>query len=877
MNPIAALGFSYDPWLVVLSLLVATLASLVVLDLTLRIRARNKSGLLERSLQIANAQLMATNAELVKASESAQATQAFLDKTGRIAGVGGWALDMTTHVTLWTDQTCRIYEVEPGHRPTLEEAISYYAPHARPVIEEAVRHSIATGEGFDVELPFITAKGRAIWVRAVGEPEVVDGHVVRLVGAFQDITVRRALEAEAQRSTQLLRAALDAADEAFVLFDAQDRLVFCNDKYRNAYGFLEDWMEPGISYEEIVRSTVARGVVSTTGDQEEWIAERVTAHRNTRTSFVHRLNSGRVLRCIDRRMPDGSLAGFRVDITELTLATEAAQAASHAKGEFVSNMSHEIRTPMNAILGMLALLGRTELTGRQADYTAKAEGAARSLLGLLGLLGDILDFSKVEAGKMTLDAQPFRVEQLRQDVAVILAANLEDKPVALRFEIDPALPPVLVADAMRLQQVLINLGGNATKFTASGEVVVSMSVLAANSAGVTLEIAVRDTGIGIAPENQARIFSGFTQAEASTTRRFGGTGLGLAISQRLVALMGGELKLDSVLGQGSRFYFNLTLPVGANAGEAVANGKPGATAGSLRLSGIRVLVAEDNANNQQVARELLEDEGAIVQIANDGLIAVAAVAAAVPSFDVVLMDVQMPLMDGYTATRSIRRDLGLHTLPIIAMTANAMASDRKACLAAGMNDHVAKPFDVEHLVQVLRQHAGRNTVPGATSAPPQPTRQPTIGEAAAAAGVQLDAALARLAGKQSLYTRILGMFIGELSTTLVQLQVHLASGQPAAAMPLLHTLKGLAGTIGATGLAELVARAERELGAACEAADAERTLAGVCAAIEETSPRLALLLQALQSAQPVPAPALATPALSEPWPSAWAATQRARR
>ena len=729
-----------------------------------------------------------------------------------------------------------------------------------------------------------------------------------------------------------------------------------------------------------------------------------------------------------------------------------AEQASVSKSQFLANMSHEIRTPMNAILGMLSLLRKTALTPRQADYAGKTDGAARSLLGLLN---DILDFSKVEAGKLTLDPHRFDVEQLLRDLSVILSAGLGGKNVEVLFDIDPAVPRYLIGDALRLRQVLINLGGNAIKFTAAGEVVVSVRVLAqvhsfapegatevdTAPAEVTLEFAVRDTGIGIARQNQARIFSGFTQAEASTTRRFGGTGLGVAISQRLVALMGGELALDSELGHGSRFHFCLTLPVAAPAAptstddiadaaaapllaltstvtatatlanasplaalrvlvvddnptardvlqrmaaalgwqvdvadsgvdalqcmhhqldagaayEAVfvdwkmpdldgwetsrrmralglvgnaavivmvtaharemlasrsdaeqalidgflvkpvtasmlldalaearagighpttltpnAPNAPTALAHALRpdlagapavaaptggapqrLAGLRLLVVEDNLNNQQVAQELLEDEGASVQLAGNGQQALDALAAAQLPFDIVLMDLQMPVMDGLTAARLIRQNPALARLPIIAMTANAMASDRAACLAAGMNDHIGKPFDLDHLVRVLRQqpswtdgaqppavvveltaHGADGALgavgavgavgaigavtpaTGALAAQLTLTAAPAVQEAAAAAEVDLDAALARLGGKAPVYQRLLRGFVADLAVMPAQLTLHAARGETEAAVRLLHTLRGVAATLGATALAARAGAAEAQLDAA---------------------------------------------------------------
>jgi len=527
-------------------------------------------------------------------------------------------------------------------------------------------------------------------------------------------------------------------------------------------------------------------------------------------------------------------------------ARVTAEQASLAKSQFLANMSHELRTPMNAILGMLQLLDGTELNDKQRGYTHNTASAARSLLSLLN---DILDFSKVEAGKMTLDPRPFRTDQLLRDLSVILSANVGSKTIEVLFDVDPAVPHAVVGDDMRLQQVLINLGGNAVKFTEKGEVVIRLRLKATNGDRAFVEFAVSDTGIGIAPENQAHIFSGFSQAEASTTRRFGGTGLGLAICQRLVGLMGGTLQLHSTHGEGSNFFFTiplqlappvelvsprhpllaqralvvddnlvartllatmarslgwevdvadsgpealrqvqarreagapyqvifmdwrmpewdgwettrrireatqgtgpLILMVSANGRammaertadeQALLNGflvKPvtasmlldavmdaqaaSATAATganpaapqtlakpQRLQGMKLLVVEDNKINQLVAKGLLKQEGADITLADNGRIAVDLLTAQPDAFEAVLMDVQMPVMDGYEATRTLRALPGFADLPVIAMTANAMASDREACLAAGMNDHVGKPFEIDHLVATLRHFTGR--------------------------------------------------------------------------------------------------------------------------------------------------------------------------
>jgi two-component system sensor histidine kinase/response regulator len=624
----------------------------------------------------------------------------------------------------------------------------------------------------------------------------------------------------------------------------------------------------------------------------------------------------------------------KINERELILAKDIALSAAQTKGQFLATMSHEIRTPMNAILGLLKLIQNTELTARQFDYISKTEGAAKSLLGLLN---DILDFSKMDADKLQLEQQPIELDQLLRDLSVILSANVGQKPIEVLFDIDPALPKRVMGDAMRLQQVLVNLGGNAVKFTQNGEVLIQIRQIALAGGQATLRFSVQDSGIGIAPENQERIFSGFSQAEASTTRRFGGTGLGLAISRRLVELMGGALALDSELGRGSTFHFTLELPAapqhavvahphaalvppglqvlvvddnpvakdllmamaqqhgwqahGASNGidamnlhnaqrltratalqaffiDAELTGmdafetlrqlhkhgseqvkpvvvlvasqardllsqrsaaeqatvhavltKPltasmmfDAVATALaergqrgfkedtrltkpqRLAGMRLLVVEDNKINQLVASELLRAEGAMVELADNGQLGVAAIAQATLLFDAVLMDVQMPVMDGYAATHLIRHDLGLTDLPVIAMTANAMASDREACLAAGMNDHVGKPFDLDYLVDVLRLRTNR-----AALNEPLARVQPT----GLVEQIDIDGALKRMGGNKDLLARTLQQYVLDLVSAQETFNALLAKANTAGLRIFLHTLKGLSATVGAARLAEL--------------------------------------------------------------------------
>ncbi|QIE24143.1 Sensor histidine kinase RcsC [Caballeronia sp. SBC1] len=646
------------------------------------------------------------------------------------------------------------------------------------------------------------------------------------------------------------------------------------------------------------------------------------------------------------------MTGINRDITDqhqlelrLREAKEQADAASAAKSSFLANMSHEIRTPMNAVLGMLHLVQLSNLNLRQRDYVSKAQTAAKSLLGLLN---DILDYSKIDAGKLQLDVHPFELEPLMQDLGVVLSGNQGDKNVEVLFDLDSALPNSLIGDSLRLQQVLINLAGNALKFTLTGQVIVSVELLQRVDATVRVRIAVTDSGIGISGEQTGRIFEGFNQAETSTTRRFGGSGLGLVICKRLVGLMGGDLQVESEVGVGSRFWFDITLGVdgastpvtapvidrplrllvaddnqmagellvrtvaalgwqadfvcggidavkkisesvragqpydvvlmdwrmpdldGLNAAKLIRGAKDGvplpvvvmvtaygrevlaeardsgeapfvgfltkpitprqlsdvvlralsavgtrppelqelASRPAARLAGLNLLVVEDNALNRQVAEGVLRAEGAQVQLAEGGIEGVRRATTAGIPFDAVLMDIQMPDIDGFEATRRIRANPRCATLPIIAMTANASNADRQACLHAGMNDHVGKPIDVELLVSVLHAQIDGRKSPLAFA----PYQAPSGVEVITEPLVETKASIvARFGGNIALINSVLDNFGSQTEKQLMLLSQQIAHGEPLGAASVLHAIKGTAGTVGARALSARAGQLEYDL------------------------------------------------------------------
>jgi len=491
---------------------------------------------------------------------------------------------------------------------------------------------------------------------------------------------------------------------------------------------------PGATFEEIVRKGAERGQYKEAiGRIDEWVRGRVRKHQEADGSLLEQhLDDGRWLLIIEHRTPSGYIVGNRIDITArkqaetelegyrhhleslveertaaLSSAKELAETANRAKTTFLANMSHELRTPMNAIMGLTALAMRYTGDPKLHHQLDRIDQASRHLLAVIN---DILDISKIEAERMELQQSDFSLGSVLDQLVTMVAHRASEKGLKFTIDLPAGLADLhLSGDSLHLGQILLNLASNAIKFTERGAVIVVVRQTGVSASDHTLRFEVRDTGAGIAPEDQSRLFKAFSQADNSMTRKYGGTGLGLAISKRLVELMGGEIGVDSKTGEGSTFWFSVRMQQGS-AREIPATGAvpPAPTFEQLlqrEHSGARILLAEDEPINQEVALCLLEDTGLQVDVVSDGQSALEQ--ARSNPYALILMDMQMPRLNGVDAARAIRAGSLNRDTPILAMTANAFIEDRQACLAAGMNAHLPKPVEPEVLYETLFKWLGK--------------------------------------------------------------------------------------------------------------------------------------------------------------------------
>ncbi|MDQ6910472.1 MAG: ATP-binding protein, partial [Actinomycetota bacterium] len=718
----------------------------------------------------------------------------------------------------------------PGRHPlTYEDYLAGVHPDDRASVDAAIREAFATGRSFGLDHRVALPDASIRIIRARGEVTLGDtGAPVYMAGTAQDVTDSEMAAiardaSERNRSDELrlqLAAIVDSSDDAILSKTLDGIILSWNRAAENLYGYTAEEM-------------IGKPVTVLLPADRQYEVDQILAKVRRGEALEH-FESRRVrkdgsivpvsLTISPVRDASGNViaaSAIARDITErnrqrdLEAAREQALESSRLKSEFLAMMSHEIRTPMNGVIGMVDLLLDTGLDAEQRKY---ADAVRNSGQALLTILNDILDFSKIDAGHLELEQTDFDVATVVEEVVELLAAGANDKGLELVTAIEPDIATVARGDPGRLRQVLMNLAGNAIKFTDSGNVVIAVTTTTtttgteADVQSVEARFEVRDTGIGIPPDVQATLFDSFTQADASTSRRYGGTGLGLAISRRLVELMGGAIAVDSAPGRGSTFSFNLPLRrangrVSRRPGRRA--GQRSETTGALSDKGLRapcemrILVADDNEVNRLLATLLLETAGYRVDVVADGAEVITAMSR--DHYDAVLMDCQMPVIDGYAAAAEIRRrEAGSTRIPIIAVTASVLKGDAERALAAGMDAYISKPIDTDELYRALTRLL--SDTDGTTTAGPAP--QSSVAEGCLDEGALHE--LIEIDGTGAAFCELAGLFIEDAPARAEELAKAAAGGDAQRVAAAAHMIRGSAATFGAVTLTQLTAKVEED-------------------------------------------------------------------